>query len=153
MKRIGDDVRRELRRFGPQSRLADVLSAWPAAVGSEITRNACPARLARDGTLHVATSSSAWAFELTNLQRVIVDRLRGALGDDAPRRVVFAPGPVPDMPTPDASSEGREAPAVSASARARGAELAAAVSDEELARRIAAAAAAAHVRMPSDRPF
>ena len=30
-----------------------------------IAANAWPARIARDGTLHVATSSSAWAFELT----------------------------------------------------------------------------------------
>jgi hypothetical protein len=42
---------------------------------------------------------------------------------------------------------------VSASARARGAELAAAVSDVELASRIAEAAAAALMRMPSDRRF
>ena len=63
-ERIGDDVRRELGQLGPGGAIADVVAAWPEAVGDSIARNAWPARIARDGTLHVATSSSAWAFEL-----------------------------------------------------------------------------------------
>jgi len=61
---IGDDVRRELSRFGPAAGMAELLAAWPAAVGEGIARNAWPARIGRDGTLHVAVASSAWAFEL-----------------------------------------------------------------------------------------
>ena len=64
MDRLGDEVRQELGRFGPQGDIGRVVEAWPAAVGATIARNAWPARIARDGTLHVATRDSVWAFEL-----------------------------------------------------------------------------------------
>ena len=64
---IGEEVRRELGRFGPGGAMAEIVAAWPVAVAAAIAANAWPARIARDGTLHVATSSSAWAFELTHL--------------------------------------------------------------------------------------
>src|SRR6266536_2383712 len=64
MKRVGDDVARELTRFGVIAGLAPLVEAWPSAVGPDIARNAWPARLGRNGTLHVNTSSAAWAFEL-----------------------------------------------------------------------------------------
>jgi predicted nucleic acid-binding Zn ribbon protein len=40
--------------------------------------------LARDGSLHVTTSSSAWAFELTQLAASILERLQERLGESAP---------------------------------------------------------------------
>jgi len=80
VERIGDAVRSELGRFGTAGAMADVVEAWPAAVGEAVAANAWPARLARDGTLHVAASSSAWAFELGQLEREIVTRLGEALG-------------------------------------------------------------------------
>src|SRR5262249_31368924 len=64
MERVGDAVSRELGRFGPIVGMAPLVEAWPSAVGTEIARNAWPARLARDGTLHVHTTDSIWAFEL-----------------------------------------------------------------------------------------
>jgi len=79
-ERIGDDVQRELKRFGPLGAMAEIVKAWPAAVGASIARNAWPARVSRDGTLHVATSSSAWAFELGLLEADIRKRLGAALG-------------------------------------------------------------------------
>jgi DNA-binding Lrp family transcriptional regulator len=30
---LGDEVKRELARFGPQGRIAEVVEAWPTAVG------------------------------------------------------------------------------------------------------------------------
>ena len=74
-ERLGDEVRRELDRFGPAGAIADVVAVWPAAVGDSIARNAWPARMARDGTLHVSTSSSAWAFELGLLEHDLRERL------------------------------------------------------------------------------
>ena len=44
--------------------MAELLERWPGAVGPQIARFAWPARIARDGTVHVATSDSVWAFEL-----------------------------------------------------------------------------------------
>ena len=67
LRPIEDEIRRELSRFGPAAGLGDIVAAWPECFGAGIAANAWPARLARDGSLHVTTSSSAWAFELTHL--------------------------------------------------------------------------------------
>jgi Dna[CI] antecedent DciA-like protein len=93
MDRVGNDVARELGRFGPASGLAPLLDIWPTAVGAEIARNAWPARLARDGTLHVHARDSIWAFELT----ARADEIRGRLGGLAPARLSFAPGPLAEL--------------------------------------------------------
>ena len=80
MDRVGNAVGRELGRFGPASGMAPVVEAWPLAVGPEIARNAWPARIARDGTLHVHTQDSIWAFELTTR----AEEIRTRLGNAAP---------------------------------------------------------------------
>ena len=89
---IGDDVGRELARFGPATAMAPVVEAWPGAVGPEIARNAWPARLGRDGGLRVHTTDSVWAFELG----ARAEQIRARLGDVAPVSLVFAPGPLPE---------------------------------------------------------
>ena len=57
MERIEKDVRGELARFGPPGGMPEVLEVWPEAVGDVVAANAWPARIARDGTLQVNTSS------------------------------------------------------------------------------------------------
>ncbi len=84
----------ELARFGPQAGMAELVERWPAAVGDGIARNAWPARIARDGTVHVNTADSVWAFELGQRAAEIAERL-------GVPRVRFAPGPLPE---PDAES-------------------------------------------------
>ena len=76
-----------------------IVAAWPAAVGEEVVRNAWPARIARDGTLHVHTSSSVWAFELGQLAPRILERLAAELGEHAPTALRFAPGHLPEAAT------------------------------------------------------
>jgi len=98
MDPIGPEVRRELGRFGSAGRMWDLVAAWPVAVGEQVAANAWPARLARDGTLHVNAGSSTWAFELQQLEAEIAGRLREALGEGAPARLRFAPGPLPEPP-------------------------------------------------------
>jgi hypothetical protein len=93
MDRVGNEVARELGRFGPASGLAPIVEAWATAVGPEIARNAWPARLSRDGALHANARDSIWAFELT----ARVDEIRERLGAVAPTRIVFAPGPLPEV--------------------------------------------------------
>ncbi|HUK95390.1 MAG TPA: DUF721 domain-containing protein [Gaiellaceae bacterium] len=107
MERIGETVRRELGRFGTAGAMADIVEAWPGAVGDQVAANAWPARLARDGTLHVSASSSAWAFELGHLAGEILPRLQETLGSSAPERLKFAPGPLPE-PDPAVSAPPRE---------------------------------------------
>ena len=142
MERIGETVRRELGRYGTAGAMADTVACWPDAVGEQVAVNAWPARFARDGTLLVSTSSSAWAFELGQLEGEILPRLRAALGKGAPKRLRFAPGPIPDRREP-ASARPRPAPPRPTAEQAREAhELAAAIASEELRKSVEKAARA-----------
>lgn len=152
MERLGDDVSRELRGFGPQGAMADVVGAWPEAVGEAIARNAWPARLARDGTLHVATSSSAWSFELAHLAPELLARLAANLGESAPKALKFAPGRLPEPPSRSGgptSLDQRRDPTREELELAAG--MAAEIDDEELRKLVARAAAAGLAQHRSDR--
>jgi hypothetical protein len=144
MKRLGDDVRRELGRFGAAGNMAEIVNAWPQVVGEPIARSAWPARLARDGTLLVHAVDSIWAFELGARAEEIAARLGVA-------RVRFVPGPVPERSAREVQ-EVRPAP-VRAGEREReeGTRLAAGISDENLRKVVAEAAAASLARAAADR--
>ena len=79
MERIGNEVKRTLAASGGGGALAlsEITAAWPSAVGDAVARQAWPQRIGRDGTLHVATSSATWAFELDRLAPEIDERLGG----------------------------------------------------------------------------
>jgi len=149
MQRVGDDVARELGRFGAVAGLAPLVDGWPAAVGPEIARNAWPARIGRDGTLYVHTSSSAWAFELGQLS----ERIAAALGPLAPPRFRFAVGPLPE-PSPESPRHvtgGLVEPTEEHVVQAE--KLAAEIEDENLRKVVAKTAALALARGDSDRMF
>jgi hypothetical protein len=149
MERVGDAVGRELSRFGPAAGMAPVVEAWPAAVGAQIARNAWPARLARDGTLHVNTTDSIWAFELKSR----AEEIRTRLGEHAPARLAFAPGPVPE-PVQPATVEGADAPPPPGpEAVAEADSLVRVIRDEELRKVVAKAAALSLARAADDRSF
>jgi hypothetical protein len=150
MERIRDEVARTLERASGAPELADVVTTWPDVVGEAIARNAWPLRLARDGTLHVATSSSTWACELARLAPELVDRLRRALGDAAPAAVRFRPGPVPEAPTPAAGRSSAPAP-VDPDAAAAAEELTRALEEGELRSLVVRAARASLARRRYDR--
>ncbi|HEX7312259.1 MAG TPA: DUF721 domain-containing protein [Gaiellaceae bacterium] len=150
MDRLADGVRAELARFGPQAAIGRIAEVWPAAVGERIAQNAWPARIARDGTLHVHTSSSTWAFELEHLASAI----RGRLGDLAPPKLRFAPGLLPESETaPSLEEASRDIPRPTAADRDTAAELAAEIGDEKLRKLVARAAAASLSRARSDHAF
>jgi len=149
VKRLSDDVRRELQRFGPQAGLGKIVEAWPAAVGESISRNAWPARIARDGTLHVHASSSSWAFELTQLEGEIRERL----GTLAPPRLRFVPGPLPEPEPARPDEPAAAAPHPSAEDAEQAAELAAPIADEKLRNLVARAAAASLAKARNSRSF
>jgi predicted nucleic acid-binding Zn ribbon protein len=148
---LGEEVRRELGRFGPEASLGAVVEAWPEAVGSQIAANAWPGRIARDGTLHVATSSSAWAFELTQLEERVRRALAKRLGAEAPRRLRFAAGPLPERGAESVEITARNRPEPNSEARAEGRRIAAPISDPELRGLVARAAAASLSEAPADR--
>jgi Dna[CI] antecedent, DciA len=147
--RVGDAVRRELSRFGPVLGMAPLVEAWPAAVGSQIARNAWPARLARDGTLHVHTTDSVWAFELKSR----AEEIRQRLGEHAPPRLAFAPGPLPE-PSPEATD--RPVPVVVRPGPehvAQADSLVRVIRDEDLRKVVAKTASLSLARAADDRRF
>ncbi len=88
MDPLGPEIRSELSRFGPQAGMAELMERWPEVVGEGIARNAWPARIAKDGTVHVNTADSVWAFELGHRAAEIAEKL------EVPK-VRFAAGPLP----------------------------------------------------------
>jgi hypothetical protein len=150
-ERIGDGVKKELGRFGPAAGMAELVGAWPALVGEEIAKNAWPARFARDRTLHVTTSSSAWAFELSQLAPQLLGRLQEALGGDAPGAIRFAPGNLPDAPSADAEEREKRVVEPSSEDVERAFELAAQIEDETLREVVAKTVARSLARASDDR--
>ncbi|MGZ8693547.1 MAG: DUF721 domain-containing protein [Gaiellaceae bacterium] len=158
MDRLDGQVRRELGRFGPvDGDMVAIVRVWRDAVGDTVARNAWPARLARDGTLYVNAVSATWAFELGRLGSTILERLQSELGQAAPPALRFAPGPVPDEEAEPSELRAEQPPEVAPEHRAQGAEIAAAIEDDELREYVARAAAASLARgsgeARSDRRF
>jgi hypothetical protein len=149
MDRVGNAVGRELGRFGPTSGMAPVVEAWPLAVGPEIARNAWPARIARDGTLHVHTQDSIWAFELTTR----AEEIRARLGNAAPRRMSFAPGPLPEPPVEPSDHVRERPPEPTLEHVAKAESLTREIRDEELRKVVAKTVAASLSRDDNDRLF
>jgi len=147
---LGDEVRKELGRFGPEGDIGRVVDAWPAAVGETIARNAWPARISRDGTLHVATRDSVWAFELGQQ----AGRIRERLGELAPPALRFAPGRLPEPGAP-AEPEQPVKPRVEPDPEVRklAATLASEIGDEELRGLVERAVAASLARAADNRPL
>jgi hypothetical protein len=144
VKQLGDEVKRELERFGPAAGIAELVEAWPRAVGETIARSAWPARVARDGTLHVNTADSVWAFELTNRATEIAGRL-------GVERVRFAPGRLPEAAAEDPTGARNESFQPPQELVEEGARLAAEIEDENLRKVVARAAAASLARGLTDR--
>jgi hypothetical protein len=116
-----DDIREALARFGPQAGMAELVDRWPGAVGAAIARNAWPARIARDGTVHVNTADSIWAFELGQRSAEIAAAL------EVPA-VRFAPGPLPEADPEPQEARLEVAPEDAERARA----IASSITDENL---------------------
>jgi len=157
MERLGKGVERELSRSGSRDAvpLAAITIAWPAAVGEAVARQAWPLRLGRDGTLHVATVSATWAFELDRLAPEIRERLSSLLGSDAPPKLRFAVGPVPEPGAPPeaAPSDAAEAFVSTPEVAAEADSAAAAIDDPELRELVIRAARASLARARSGRHF
>lgn len=156
MERIGDEVRRTLSRGGRDHvlTLREITAVWPSVVGPAVARQAWPLRMARDGTLHVATSSSTWAFELDRLSGEVLERLSSRLTGEAPTRLRFRPGPVPEPGPPPAEPSGDRAAADAAlppDVVSAAEEAASEIGDPELRELVARAARASLARARSGR--
>jgi hypothetical protein len=156
MERIGRSVEQELAQKGSRDApsLGAVMAAWVEAVGESVSRNAWPMRVGRDGTLHVATASATWAFELDRLAPEIVEKLAARLGGEAPKKLRFAVGPLPEPAVPEEDPPtSRPSPEVDQEAAAAAADAASGIDDPELRELALRAARASLSRRPSDRSF
>ena len=145
---VGDAIRNALEALGGEpSNTHSLEQAWPAVVGPENARVAWPARLGRDGTLHVNARDATWAFQLGMLAEEILANLRAELGEAAPTALRFAPGPLPEAPSGTAPRRIEPSPEDHAS----GAAIAAEVEDPELRELVARTAAASLARARSAR--
>jgi hypothetical protein len=142
MEPLGDEIRAEMHRLGADSSAGDAGSAWLAAVGAEIARNAWPARTQADGTLVVHVRDAIWGFELTQRAGEISSRLPGC------PRLRFVPGELPD-PVPDPALP----PHVEATPEQvrEAASLVAAIEDRNLRESVAKVIKVALVRASGDR--
>ena len=133
-------MKRELRRFGPNAEMGDVVAAWPAAVGAEIARNAWPARFQRDRTLIVHSRDAIWGFELGHRAAEISSRLPGKPA------LKFVPGPLPEPGAEPPQATPRGAPPATLEQVEQATRWAAEIDDEELRALVARAAAASLAR-------
>jgi predicted nucleic acid-binding Zn ribbon protein len=77
-----------LRKAAPKTPLAGVQAAWVAAVGEQLAAKATPV-YERAGTLTIECADAVWAQELDLMQETLLERLRGEVGDQAPRELRF----------------------------------------------------------------
>jgi len=145
MDPLGDELRSELARFGPQGGIGDTVAAWPAAVGEEIARHAWPARFTRDGTLLVNTRDAVWGFELTQRAAEISERL------PTRPKLKFAPGPLPEASPGEAGAVVAKPPEATLEQTREAAGWASAIEDDELRELVARAARASLARAAAER--
>ena len=68
------------RGWSPRGAEGTVFAQWPAVVGVDIAEHATPTAL-RDGVLHVAAESTAWATQLRMVQAELLAKIAAAVGD------------------------------------------------------------------------
>ena len=75
-------------RAAPKTGLAAVQAAWSSALGERLAEVATPVT-ERAGTLTVECVDGVWAQELDLMQEQLLERLREALGERAPKALRF----------------------------------------------------------------
>ena len=146
MERLGDLLRRELGRHGPQAGIGEAVAAWPGAVGEEIARNAWPARFTRDGTLIVHARDSVWAFELTQRAAEIATRL-------STKSVKFVTGPLPEAERDHTEAAPQGPPTITPEQAKQAAEWTSEIEDEELRKVVTKSAELSLARATNNRSF
>ena len=122
--------------------MADLVERWPAVVGDGIARNAWPARIARDGTVHVNTADSVWSFELGHRAAEIAEKL-------GVPKVRFAPGPLPEPDVEAVENPVEVTPEDDERARA----IASTIDDENLRESVQKAVSLSLARGRTNRPI
>lgn len=122
--------------------MAELVERWPGIVGEGIARNAWPARIARDGTVHVNTADSVWSFELGHRAAEIAENL-------GVPKVRFAPGPLPEPDVEPVENPVEVSPEDDERAHA----IASTIADEKLRESVQKAVSLSLARGRADRPI
>jgi hypothetical protein len=120
--------------------MVELLERWPQVAGEPVARMAWPARIGRDGTVHVHTADAVWAFELGQRAAEIAERL-------GVPKVRFVPGPLPAPDEPDRRPPLEPAPEDDE----RAAAIASRIGDENLRKTVQRAVALGLARAGRDR--
>jgi predicted nucleic acid-binding Zn ribbon protein len=80
---LADAIGAARRQVAPQTPLAAVQTAWPAAVGPAIAAEASPVS-ERDGIVTVACRSATWASELQLLEQELTEKIGAELPENTP---------------------------------------------------------------------
>jgi hypothetical protein len=123
--------------------MAELVERWTDAVGEAIARNAWPARIARDGTVHVNTADSVWAFELGHKANEIAAKL-------GVEKLRFAAGPLPEADEEERVSTPVE---ISPDDEERARAIASSISDENLRESVQKAVSLSLARGRVDTPI
>jgi predicted nucleic acid-binding Zn ribbon protein len=83
-RQMGEAFERVAERVMPQTLLAEVQRAWPAAAGPALAASAEPVS-ERDGVVTVACGAAVWAQELD----LMAERVAAALNDELGRPAVL----------------------------------------------------------------
>lgn len=77
-----------LQQAAPKTPLAAIQAGWSAAVGERLASVAIPVS-EREGLLTVECADAVWTQELDLMQETLLERLREALGEQAPKALRF----------------------------------------------------------------
>jgi predicted nucleic acid-binding Zn ribbon protein len=83
-----DAFKAALQRVAPQTPLAAVQAAWTEAVGEQLAAVAVPVS-EQGGTLTIECADAVWTQELDLMQATLLERLREAVGEQAPQALRF----------------------------------------------------------------
>lgn len=77
-----------LDRVAPKTPLAAVQAAWASTAGERLAAVAVPVS-ERGGTVTIECVDAVWAQELDLMQEALLERLRAAVGEQAPKALRF----------------------------------------------------------------
>lgn len=123
--------------------MAELVERWPAVVGQGIARNAWPARIAKDGTVHINTADSVWSFELGQKAAEIAAKL-------GVPKLRFAPGP---LPAADVEEHRPDPVVISPQDAERARAIASSIGDENLRESVQKAVSLSLARGRGDTPI
>jgi predicted nucleic acid-binding Zn ribbon protein len=87
-RQASEAIRAAREQAAPRTALASAQAAWVEAVGAHLAAAASPVG-EQSGVLTVECVDAVWVQELDLMQEQLLERLRGVLGERAPKALRF----------------------------------------------------------------